>query len=179
MFSFFKRTSLPGAGEALPGRPDPIPTATHHHVNGVPLAGPYPDHMRKVVFGLGCFWGASGSSEMPGVCIVTAWAYAGWHDAQSRITRKSVAAETGHTEAVLVVYDPYAVSPSKRLLRTFWKAIILPRSCARAMMSRTPNRSPSMSSTYETVAGGHRKAGILSLAAAEQARVFPAIHRPR
>lgn len=58
MFSFRKRTDLPTAAEALPGRSSPIPTAERHFINGRPLLPPYPDGMEKALFGLGCFWGA-------------------------------------------------------------------------------------------------------------------------
>ncbi|MCC5976796.1 MAG: peptide-methionine (S)-S-oxide reductase MsrA [Salinarimonas sp.] len=119
MFSFFKRSGMSGADSALPGRPDPIPTATHHHVNGVPLAGPYPEHMRKVVFGLGCFWGAERLFwQLPGV-HVTAVGYAGGAT-PNPYYEEVCRGETGHTEAVLVVYDPYEVS-FESLLRTFWE----------------------------------------------------------
>lgn len=119
MFSFFKRTALPGAGEALPGRPDPIPTATHHYVSGEKLAGPYPEHMRKVLFGLGCFWGAERLFwQMPGV-HVTAVGYAGG-TTPNPYYEEVCRGETGHTEAVLVVYDPYEIS-FESLLRTFWE----------------------------------------------------------
>jgi peptide-methionine (S)-S-oxide reductase len=119
MFSFFKRSSMPGADSALPGRPDPIPTATHHHVNGEPLAGPYPEHMRKVIFGLGCFWGAERLFwQLPGV-HVTAVGYAGG-TTPNPYYEEVCRGETGHTEAVLVVYDPYEVS-FESLLRTFWE----------------------------------------------------------
>src|SRR5437879_4293011 len=53
-----KTTALPSAAEALPGRANPIPTATSHFVNGRQLQPPYPAGLEQAVFGLGCFWGA-------------------------------------------------------------------------------------------------------------------------
>ncbi len=53
-----KKSELPAAGQALPGRSNPIPTAPNHFVSGHPLKGPYPEGSAKAVFALGCFWGA-------------------------------------------------------------------------------------------------------------------------
>lgn len=53
-----KTTALPSAAEALPGRANPIPTASSHFVNGRQLQPPYPAGLEQAVFGLGCFWGA-------------------------------------------------------------------------------------------------------------------------
>ena len=56
---FFRRkpAEIPSAAEALPGRPDPIPTAETHFVNGRSLKGPFPEGSRQAMFGMGCFWG--------------------------------------------------------------------------------------------------------------------------
>jgi peptide-methionine (S)-S-oxide reductase len=70
-----KPLSMPSPADALPGRAEAIPTATHHFVNGVPLEGPYPKEAEKALFGLGCFWGAERKFwTLPGV-IVTAVGY--------------------------------------------------------------------------------------------------------
>ena len=53
-----KPSTLPSPGQALPGRANPIPTATSHHISGAALKGPYPQGAMKAMFGLGCFWGA-------------------------------------------------------------------------------------------------------------------------
>ena len=55
---FSKKTTMPEPQNALPGRETPLPTATHHAVNGQPLQGPYPEGMKTVLLGMGCFWGA-------------------------------------------------------------------------------------------------------------------------
>jgi peptide-methionine (S)-S-oxide reductase len=71
-----KKTELPTAATALPGRATPIPTAERHFVNGHPLAGPYPEGMQTAMFGMGCFWGVERRFwKLPGVWV-TAVGYA-------------------------------------------------------------------------------------------------------
>ncbi|GAJ15736.1 unnamed protein product, partial [marine sediment metagenome] len=63
-----KKTKLPSSDEALAGRDEPIPTASHHFVNKTSLKEPFPDGMEMAMFGLGCFWGAERKFwELPGV----------------------------------------------------------------------------------------------------------------
>ena len=111
---------LPGEGEALPGRAQAMPLPVRHFVNGRPLKEPFPDRMERAVFGLGCFWGAERRFWQTGGVFVTAAGYAGG------ITPNPAYEEvcsglTGHTEAVLVVFDPAAVS-FDGLLKVFWEA---------------------------------------------------------
>lgn len=106
MFSLRKKTEIPTAAEALPGRPTAIPTAETHFVNGRALAGPYPEGTRKAVFGLGCFWGAERKFWQSGEGIwVTAVGYAGG-STPNPTYEEACSGLTGHTEVVLVVYDP-------------------------------------------------------------------------
>jgi peptide-methionine (S)-S-oxide reductase len=115
-----KTTTLPNATEALPGRPDPIPTATRHFVNGHPLQPPYPAGLEQAVFGLGCFWGAERKFwELGNGVYVTAVGYAGGHT-QNPTYEEVCSGRTGHTEAVLVVFDPAKISYEK-LLKMFWE----------------------------------------------------------
>jgi len=115
-----KPSSLPTPGEALPGRADPIPTASTHFVSGAALKGPYPQGAMKAMFGLGCFWGAERKFwQIPGV-YVTAVGYAG--GLTPNPTYEEVCSgKTGHNEAVLVVYNPAKVS-YEQLLKTFFEA---------------------------------------------------------
>jgi peptide-methionine (S)-S-oxide reductase len=116
----FKKTTLPAAGEALPGRPAPIPTASRHHVSGHALKGPYPEGTETAIFGLGCFWGAERKFwQLDGV-YVTAVGYAGG-ETPNPTYEEVCGGRTGHTEAVLVVYDPKKIS-YEQLLKTFWES---------------------------------------------------------
>ncbi len=117
---FNKKTVMPEPGAALPGRNEPIATSETHFVNGRPLKGPYPDGLKTVLLGMGCFWGAERLLwKIPGV-HVTAAGYSGgltpnptYHETTTGLT--------GHTEVVRVVYDPAAVS-LEMLLKAFFEA---------------------------------------------------------
>jgi peptide-methionine (S)-S-oxide reductase len=115
-----KTTALPSAEEALPGRAQPIPTATTHYVNGRNLKPPYPAGLEQAVFGLGCFWGAERKFwELGDGIHVTAVGYAGGHTPNPTY-EEVCSGRTGHTEAVLVVFDPKTMS-YERLLKAFWE----------------------------------------------------------
>jgi peptide-methionine (S)-S-oxide reductase len=116
-----KTTALPSATEALPGRADPIPTAARHFVNGHPLQPPYPAGLQQVVFGLGCFWGAERKFwELDDGVYVTAVGYAGGHT-KNPTYEEVCSGRTGHTEVVLVAFDPAKISYDQ-LLKTFWES---------------------------------------------------------
>ncbi len=120
MFSLFrKKTDLPSAADALPGRPDPVPTADAHHVSHRALKGPYPAGFETAVFGMGCFWGVERIFwKLPGV-HVTAVGYAAGHTPNP--TYEEVCSGlTGHNEVVQVVYDPQAIS-YEQLLKAFFE----------------------------------------------------------
>src|SRR5882762_8498814 len=120
MFFMRKTTALPNAAEALPGRATPIPTAASHFVNGHGLQPPYPAGLEQAVFGLGCFWGAERKFWQLGDGIyTTAVGYAGGHT-RNPTYEEVCSGRTGHTEAVLVAYDPKQVSYDE-LLRVFWE----------------------------------------------------------
>ena len=115
-----KSTAVPSAAEALPGRSQPIPTATTHFVNGHPLQPPYPQGLEQAVFGLGCFWGAERKFwELGDGIYTTAVGYAGGHT-QNPTYEEVCSGRTGHTEVVRVVFDPKQISYEK-LLKTFWE----------------------------------------------------------
>jgi peptide-methionine (S)-S-oxide reductase len=115
-----RKTTIPSADQALPGRPQAIPTAETHFVNHRPLKGPYPEGSETALFGLGCFWGAERAFwNIPGVWV-TAVGYAG--GATPNPTYDEVCSGmTGHNEVVLVVYDPKAVT-FEALLKAFFEA---------------------------------------------------------
>ena len=114
-----KSLELPTAETALPGRAHALPTAESHFVNGRPLKGPYPDGMETAVFAMGCFWGVERKFwQVPGFWV-TAAGYV--HGVTPNPTYEEVCSgRTGHTEAVLVVYDPKVVS-YRDLLKVFWE----------------------------------------------------------
>ena len=116
-----KTTALPSAADALPGRAQPIPTASIHFVNGARLQPPYPAGLEQAVFGLGCFWGAERKFwELGDGIYTTAVGYAGGHTPNATY-EEVCSGRTGHTEVVLVVFDPKKVSYD-RLLKTFWES---------------------------------------------------------
>ncbi|MBR1216600.1 peptide-methionine (S)-S-oxide reductase MsrA [Bradyrhizobium sp. U87765 SZCCT0131] len=116
-----KSLELPSAATALPGRADPIPTATTHFVNGHKLQGPYPDGLERAVFALGCFWGAERKFWQLGDGVyVTAVGYAGGITPNPTY-EETCSGRTGHTEVVLVVFDPGKIS-YEALLKTFWES---------------------------------------------------------
>jgi peptide-methionine (S)-S-oxide reductase len=120
LFRLLKSSKLPAPGAALPGRPDPIPTADRHFVSGRPLKGPHPEGMAQAMFALGCFWGAERKFwTLPGVWV-TAVGYAAG-ETPNPTYREVCSGDTGHTEAVLVTYDPSQVSYDT-LLQTFWES---------------------------------------------------------
>src|ERR1700736_451114 len=115
-----KTTALPSAAEALPGRASPIPTATRHFVNGRQLQPPYPQGLEQAVFGLGCFWGAERKFwELGDGIYTTAVGYAGGHT-KNPTYEEVCSGRTGHTEAVLVVFDP-AKTSYEQMLQQFWE----------------------------------------------------------
>jgi peptide-methionine (S)-S-oxide reductase len=120
MFFMRKTTALPSATEALPGRATPIPTAMRHFVNGRALQPPYPEGLEQAVFGLGCFWGAERKFwELGDGIFTTAVGYAGGYTPNPTY-EEVCSGRTGHTEVVLVVFDPQKV-PYETLLKTFWE----------------------------------------------------------
>jgi peptide-methionine (S)-S-oxide reductase len=115
-----KALELPTEANALPGRAHPIPTAQTHFLNGHPLKGPYPEGLETAVFAMGCFWGEEKKFwSLPGV-YVTAVGYV--NGITPNPTYEEVCSgRTGHTEAVLVVFDPKVVT-YPQLLKVFWES---------------------------------------------------------
>ena len=117
--SYRKKVEMPSQQSALPGRSDPLPTASSHFVSGYSLKGPWPDGFKQIMFGMGCFWGAERLFwQVPGV-YVTAVGYAGGITSNPTY-EETCTGLTGHAEVVLVVYDPKVVSLDE-LLTLFWE----------------------------------------------------------
>jgi peptide-methionine (S)-S-oxide reductase len=120
MFSKHRKATLPTRDEALPGRGEAMPVATRHFVNGNPLDGPFAPSLEQAVFGLGCFWGAERRFWQTDGVFSTAAGYAG--GVTPNPTYEEVCSGlTGHTEVVLVVFDPTVVS-YEQLLGVFWES---------------------------------------------------------
>ncbi len=122
MFSldmFSKKTTMPTATSALPGRERAIPTAETHFVNGRPLKGPYPEGFETVYLGMGCFWGAERLLwKQPGVWV-TSVGYSGGLTPNPTY-EETTTGLTGHAEVVKVVFDPKVTSLEK-LLKVFFE----------------------------------------------------------
>ena len=119
MFSTPMKLRLPRPDQALPGRDEAMPVPDAHHVNGHPIAPPFPEGLSRFVVGMGCFWGAERMFwQTPGV-YTTAVGYAGGYTPNPTY-REVCSGMTGHTEVVLVVFDPGAIS-DEAVLRAFWE----------------------------------------------------------
>ena len=119
MLSLQKTLELPSAATALPGRAAPIPTADVHFINGHALKGPYPGGLETAIFAMGCFWGVERVFwKVPGVYVTAAGYAAGI--TPNPTYEEVCTGRTGHTEVVLVVFDPKIVT-YEALLKTFWE----------------------------------------------------------
>jgi len=120
MHFLFKKTSMPSAEQALPGRQQAMQTASLHVVSGNPIAPPFPPHLQQAQFGLGCFWGAERKFwQQPGV-FSTAVGYAGGFTPNPTY-EELCTGMTGHNEVVLVIFDPAIIS-YRSLLQLFWES---------------------------------------------------------
>ena len=109
----------PAPEDCLPGREAEMNVPAEHLVLGTPLTGPWPDAMDTLVVGMGCFWGAERLFwNMDGV-YSTAVGYAGG-TTPNPTYEETCTSMTGHTEAVLVVFDPEKVT-AEELLAVFWE----------------------------------------------------------
>jgi peptide-methionine (S)-S-oxide reductase len=119
LFGSPMKLRLPRPDQALPGRDTPLAVPDRHAVTGHPLAPPFPPGLEQAVFGMGCFWGAERKFwEAPGV-YTTAAGYAGGRTPNPTY-EEVCSGMTGHTEVVLVVFDP-AVTGFDAMLRIFWE----------------------------------------------------------
>ncbi|MBS0408821.1 MAG: peptide-methionine (S)-S-oxide reductase MsrA [Proteobacteria bacterium] len=114
-----KNLQMPTRETALPGRDAAIPTAATHFVNGRPLKGPFPEGLQVAEFAMGCFWGVERKFwQVPGVWVTAVGYVAGI--TPNPTYQEVCTGGTGHTEAVLVVFDPKVVT-YQDLLKVFWE----------------------------------------------------------
>jgi peptide-methionine (S)-S-oxide reductase len=119
MFGLHNKSQMVDAATALPGRQTEMPVADRHAVLGTSMKPPFPEGFGQLVVGMGCFWGAERVFwQAPGV-HTTAVGYAGGFTPNPTY-EEVCSGRTGHTEAVLVVFDPAQTSYSE-MLRLFWE----------------------------------------------------------
>src|SRR3954462_13904349 len=115
---FSKKAEMVSAAQALPGRDREMPVPATHDVLGTPLRPPFPDGLEMMVVGMGCFWGAERKFWEASGVYTTAVGYAGGFTLNPTY-EEVCSGRTGHTEALLVVFDP-AVGSLGGELRVFW-----------------------------------------------------------
>ncbi len=117
---FGVKTRMPAESEALPGRQESMAVPTEHFVNGASLVEPFPEDAKKMLFGMGCFWGAERKFwEVKGV-ITTAVGYAAGFTPNPTY-EEVCSGRTGHNEVVLAVWNPDEVT-LEDILRVFWES---------------------------------------------------------
>lgn len=112
--------TLISAEDALPGRDQPMPVINTHQITGQPLQAPFAENLKQALFAMGCFWGAERRFWQQEGVVSTAVGYAGGYTLNP--TYEEVCSGfTGHTEVVLVVYNPELISYQK-LLKVYWES---------------------------------------------------------
>ena len=119
MFFSTKTDKMVTPAAALPGRPDPIPTAETHFLSARPLKAPVPEGMEVAIFGMGCFWGIERIFWQQEGVWLTMVGYAGGYTPNPTY-QEVCTGRTGHNEVVRVIYDPKVISYDD-LLRLFWE----------------------------------------------------------
>lgn len=116
---FGQKTKMITADEALPGRDEPMQISDTHVVLGTRIKPPFPDGTERIVVAMGCFWGAERIFwQLPGVYATAVGYMGGW--TRNPTYEETCTARTGHTESVLVVYDPEQITVA-RLMKAFWE----------------------------------------------------------
>ena len=114
------KNTLISAEDALPGRDQPIPVVHNHYVSGQSIQSPFADNLQQAVFAMGCFWGAERRFWQQQGVVSSAVGYAGGFTPNPTYD-EVCSGLTGHTEVVLVVYDPEVIS-LQALLKVFWES---------------------------------------------------------
>ena len=117
---FSKKSVMPSAAEALPGRSQAMPVPASHFVTAEPLQPPFAAHLQQAVFGMGCFWGAERRFWETAGVVTTAAGYIGGHTPNPTY-EEVCSGMTGHNEVVLVVFDPEIIRYTD-LLAVFWES---------------------------------------------------------
>ena len=120
MLGLGKKTEMPVASEALPGRQERMPVDNQHFINKTPIQEPFPEGMAMAMFGLGCFWGAEKEFWQVDGVYTTAVGYAGGYTPNPTY-EELCTGMTGHNEVVRVVHDLEKVS-YETLLKIFWES---------------------------------------------------------
>jgi len=120
MALFMRKSEMPRAEDALPGRAAPLPVPEKHFVLGTPLEPPFPDGLELGLFGLGCFWGAERKFWEAGDGVFsTSVGYAAGFT-PNPLYEEVCSGLTGHNEVVRVVFDPHRIS-YEAVLKIFWE----------------------------------------------------------
>jgi peptide-methionine (S)-S-oxide reductase len=120
LFGLKKKSVMPSAGEALPGRGTEMRVPAEHHVLGTRMVPPFPDGLELAMFGLGCFWGAERKFWQQDGVYSTAVGYAAGMTPNPTY-EEVCSGMTGHNEVVRVVFDPKKIS-YEQLLKIFWES---------------------------------------------------------
>ncbi len=113
------KTEMVDPAHALAGRSEAMQVPTAHFVNDHPLTPPWPEGHQVAYFAMGCFWGAERIFWRLDGVYTTAAGYMGGFTPNPTY-EEVCTGRTGHTEAVIVVYDP-AVVTYEDLLKAFWE----------------------------------------------------------
>ncbi|MDB4260221.1 peptide-methionine (S)-S-oxide reductase MsrA [Porticoccaceae bacterium] len=112
--------NLPTADQALPGRDSAMEISNRNFINGQPLQPPFAEELSSMVVGMGCFWGAERRFWQQEGVVTTAVGYAGGATPNPTY-EEACSGMTGHSEVVLVVFDPAQIS-FEQLLTVFWES---------------------------------------------------------
>ena len=120
MFQNLYKQTLVKAEDALVGRDQPLEVTNCHLISQQPIKPPFNKNLHQAIFAMGCFWGAERRFWQQQGVVATAVGYAGGYT-KNPTYNEVCSGQTGHTEVVLVVFDPELISYNQ-LLKTFWES---------------------------------------------------------